>query len=177
MKIHHTPYHWISVALIVAALMFTLSEAYGQSTGSSAMFEGRPAMAGAQAGLGAQAGPPQGGIGVQGTDGAQRSVAPRRQATVQDFPQGAREPAAGIDVASAKAEAQVADVQRQDARQPSRDKDLKPSRDEDLKPARDHSIAKDQRSAAKKVKKAAKRTFSRNRQGINPIDASNQGTR
>ena len=177
MKTRHTPYHWISVALIVAALMFTLSEAYGQSTGSSAMFEGRPAIAGAQAGLGAQAGPPQGGIGVQGTDGAQRNVAPRRQPTVQDFPQGVREPAAGIDVASAKAEAQAADLAREQARQPSRDKGVKPSRDEDLKPSRDRSIAKDQHSAAKKVKKAAKRTFSRNRQGLNPIDASNQGAR
>lgn len=160
MKIHHTPYHWISLALILAALMFTLSDAHGQSTGSSAVFEGRPSMAGAQAGLGAQAGPPQGGIGVQGSDGAQRNIAPRRQAKAEDFPQGTHEPVAGMDVASAKAEAATAR------------RDLKPSRDKSLKPARDESIAKDQRSAAKKVKKAAKRTFSRNRQGLNPIDAS-----
>ena len=152
MKVQHAPYHWISVALILAALMFTLSEAYGQSTGSSAMFEGRPAMAGAQGGLGAQAGPPQGGLGVQGTDGAHRNIAPRRQATTQDFPQGTREPTAGIDVATAKAEAAA------------------PRKD--LTPPRDRSLAKTERSAAKKVKKAAKRTFSRNRQGINPIDAS-----
>jgi len=146
------------VALILAALLFTLSEAYGQSTGSSAMFEGRPAMAGAQGGLGAQAGPPQGGLGVQGSDAAQRSIAPRRQAAPQDFPQGTREPAAGIDVATAKAEAAAA---RQD-----------------VKPSRDPGVAKEQRNAVKKVKRTAKRTFSRNRQGINPIDAdSNQGAR
>jgi hypothetical protein len=170
MKIHHTPYHWISVAIVLAALMFTLSEAYGQSTGAAAAFEGRPSMAGAQAGLGAQAGPPQGGIGVQGTDGAQRSIAPRRQASVEDFPQGVHEPAAGIDIASAKAEAQAADLARKDARQPSREQSVKPGRDQ--------GIAKDQRGAARKVKKAAKRTFSRNRQGINPIDAaSNQAAR
>ena len=158
MKIHHSPYHWISVALILAALLFTLSEAHGQSTGSAAVFEGRPSMAGAQGGLGAQAGPPQGGLGVQGSDAAQRTVAPRRQATPQDFPQGTHDNVAGIDVPTAKAEAAAA---RQD-----------------VKPARDTGIAKDQRSAAKKVKRTAKRTFSRNRQGINPIDSSsNQGAR
>jgi hypothetical protein len=66
--IHH-PTHWIAVGL--AALLAVLAfEAAGQtmSMGSGAMFEGRPSMAGAQAGLGAQAGPPQGGIGVQGTE-------------------------------------------------------------------------------------------------------------
>ena len=157
MKIHHSPYHWISVALILAALLLTLSEAHGQSTGAAAMFEGRPAMAGAQAGLGAQAGPPQGGLGVQGSDAAQRSIVPRRQGTAQDMPQGTRDSAAGIDVATAKAE--VA------ARQ-------------DVRPARDSGIAKDQRSAAKKVKRTAKRTISRSRQGINPIDSSgNVGAR
>lgn len=68
MRIRHTRYHWIAVALILIALMLVLNEAHGQSTGAAAVFEGRPAMAGAQAGLGAQAGPPQGGIGVQGSD-------------------------------------------------------------------------------------------------------------
>jgi hypothetical protein len=68
MKMNHSPQHWITVALLLAALLLTLSEAHGQSTGTAASFEGRPAMAGAQAGLGAQAGPPQGGIGVQGSE-------------------------------------------------------------------------------------------------------------
>ena len=68
MKMHHSPQHWITVALLLAALLLTLSEAHGQSPGTAASFEGRPAMAGAQAGLGAQAGPPQGGIGVQGSE-------------------------------------------------------------------------------------------------------------
>jgi hypothetical protein len=158
MKIHHTPYHWISVALVLAALLFTLSEAYGQSTGSAAVFEGRPAMSGAQGGLGAQAGPAQGGLGVQGSDGAQRTVGPRRQVTPQDFPQGTRDNVAGIDVPTAKAEAAAAHP--------------------DVRPARDRGIAKEQRGTVKKVKRTAKRTFSRNRQGINPIDSnSNQGAR
>jgi len=158
MKIHHTPYHWISVALIVAALLFTLSEAHGQSTGSAALFEGRPAMAGAQGGLGAQAGPPQGGLGVQGSDAAQRTVTPRVQVTPQQFPQATRDTVAGIDVPTAKAEAVAAH--------------------QDVKPARDQGIAKDQRSAAKKVTRAAKRTLNRHRHGVNPIDSSsNQGAR
>ena len=70
---HHHPTHWIAVAA-VAALALLAFEAAGQnvqpSTNAQAVFEGRPAMAGAQAGLGAMAGPPQGGIGLQGSDGA-----------------------------------------------------------------------------------------------------------
>ncbi|MDB5883471.1 MAG: hypothetical protein JWP43_3349 [Ramlibacter sp.] len=156
MKIHHAPHHWLAVALILAALLFTLSEAYGQSTGSAAVFEGRPAMAGAQGGLGAQAGPPQGGLGVQGSDAAQRTVGPRQQVTPQAFPQGTRDTAAGVDIPTAKAEAAA----------------VRP----DVRPARDRGVAKDQRSSARTVKRAAKRTVSRNRQGINPIDStSNQG--
>jgi hypothetical protein len=58
MRIPHTPYHWIIVALILVLLLLALNEAHGQSTGAAASFGGRPAMAGAQAGLGAQAGPP-----------------------------------------------------------------------------------------------------------------------
>jgi hypothetical protein len=164
MKIHHPPYHWITVALVLAALLFALSEAHGQSTGSSALFEGRPAMAGAQGGLGAQAGPPQGGIGVQGSDAAQRTIAPRRQPTAPDVLQAKRDQAAGVDVATAKDEAAAA---HPDVQPPADRRGVKP-------PARDQGIAKDQRSAAKKVKKAAKRTFSRSRNGINPIDASSE---
>lgn len=70
---HHHPTHWVAVAAIAALALLTF-EAAGQnvqpSTNAQAVFEGRPAMAGAQAGLGAMAGPPQGGIGLQGSDGA-----------------------------------------------------------------------------------------------------------
>jgi hypothetical protein len=92
--IHH-PTHWIGVALAAALALLAL-EAGGQSSGAAAMFEGRPAMAGAQAGLGALAGPPQGGIGVQGTQAAQLNL--RRPPIIEeprDMPQGelAQEPA------------------------------------------------------------------------------------
>lgn len=70
--IHH-PTHWIAVAAI-SALALLAFEAAGQTTSSSAVFEGRPSLAGAQGGLGAQAGMPQGGIGVQGSEAAQMNL-------------------------------------------------------------------------------------------------------
>lgn len=77
--LRHHPTHWLAVALV---LLFALMvfEAHGQppnhelSANAAAVFQGRPAMAGAQAGLGALAGPPQGGIGLQGSDGAGRNL-------------------------------------------------------------------------------------------------------
>jgi hypothetical protein len=72
------------VALVLAALLLTLSEAHGQSTGAAAVFEGRPAIAGAQGGLGAQAGVPQGGIGVQGSEVAERSMPERDKSLAKD---------------------------------------------------------------------------------------------
>lgn len=86
--VHH-PTHWIAVALVLALALLALEEAGGQSAGAAAMFEGRPAMAGAQAGLGAMAGPPQGGIGVQGTQAAELNL--RRPPIIEeprDMPQG-----------------------------------------------------------------------------------------
>ena len=76
---HHS--RWIGVA-VIAALALLAFEAWGQltlneihiSTNAGAVFQGRPAMAGAQAGLGAMAGPAQGGIGLQGSDGAGLSL-------------------------------------------------------------------------------------------------------
>ena len=81
MMIPHHRTHWIAVGL-AASLALVAFEAAGQSTGARAVFEGRPAMAGAQAGLGAMAGPPQGGIGLQGSDGAQLNL--RRPQAVAD---------------------------------------------------------------------------------------------
>jgi hypothetical protein len=77
-SLHH-PTHWIGVA-VVAGMALLAFEASGQqstnnmSPNAQAVFQGRPAMSGAQAGLGAMAGPPQGGIGLQGSDGAGRSL-------------------------------------------------------------------------------------------------------
>ena len=115
MKIRHSAHHWIAVALVLAVLLLTLSEAHGWSNVAAATFEGRPAMSGAQAGLGATAGPPQGGIAVENSA------------------------------------------------------DMQPRRD--VKPSRDQSLAKDERSAVTKGKRAAKRTVKRARTGIGDFDA------
>lgn len=70
----HRRTHWIAVALVLAVGLLTL-EASGQQVNrgffpDAGLFQGRPAMAGAQGGTGALAGPPQGGLGLQGADGA-----------------------------------------------------------------------------------------------------------
>jgi len=71
----HHPTHWLGIAVVLALGLMAV-EAIGQqstnnlSPNASAVFQGRPAMSGAQAGLGALAGPPQGGIGLQGSEGA-----------------------------------------------------------------------------------------------------------
>lgn len=142
MRMHHPPSHWILLALVLLALLLTLSEAYGQPAGSAAVFEGRPAMAGAQAGIGAQAGPPQGGIGVQGPQAAERSVhlrRPARQAGTGPAPDAA-------DVAAAP-----------------RDRTATP---------REPGLAREDRSAARKAKRAAKRTMRHARSGTTEIDSS-----
>ncbi len=75
MHYQHHPSHWIGVAVVLLLALMAF-EAHGQppnhemSPNAQAVFQGRPLMAGAQAGLGALAGPPQGGIGLQGSDGA-----------------------------------------------------------------------------------------------------------
>ena len=147
MKMPHTPYHWILVALVLIALLLTLSEVHGQGS-AAAVFEGRPALAGAQAGQGAQAGPPQGGIGVQGNEAAERGIRLRKPSGLDDMPQGKRDDslaaAANTDMSSRK----------------------------EVVPARDRSLAKDQRSSASKAKRAAKRTISRARHGVGEIDSS-----
>ncbi len=75
MKIQHGPYHWVAVALVLAALLLTLSEVHGQSTGSSAVFEGLPAMAGADSGI------TQRGDGVK--PARDRSMAKEQRSTVR----------------------------------------------------------------------------------------------
>ncbi|MBC5782596.1 hypothetical protein H8N03_06540 [Ramlibacter sp. USB13] len=71
----HHPTHWLGVAVVLAMGCLAF-EAIGQqptnnlNPNAAAVFQGRPAMSGAQAGLGAMAGPPQGGLGLQGSDGS-----------------------------------------------------------------------------------------------------------
>ncbi len=83
---HHSPFHWLVVALVAIVALFTFGHARGQGANASAAFEGRPALAGAQGGLGAQAGMPQGGIGVQGNEAAQKQLALRKPAGLDAMP-------------------------------------------------------------------------------------------
>jgi hypothetical protein len=79
MNYRHHPSHWLGVAAVLLLALMAF-EAWGQkpnhemSPNAEAVFQGRPAMSGAQAGLGAMAGPPQGGMGLQGSDGAGLSL-------------------------------------------------------------------------------------------------------
>jgi hypothetical protein len=150
MKIHHRPSHWVVVALALAAFLLTLTEAHGQTTGAAGVFEGRPAIAGAQGGLGAQAGVPQGGIGVQGSEVAERSVQLRKPSGLDEIQQARREGAA-------------------DAALPAGDTDVTVRKE--VAPQRDKSLAKDQRSAKKAVR-GVKRSISRARHGTSPVDSS-----
>jgi hypothetical protein len=157
MKTQHNPHHWVAVALVLAAFLLTLSEAHGQQAGAAAQFEGRPAMAGAQGGLGAQAGPPQGGLGVQGTEAAERSTQLRKPSGLDEMQQARR---AGEDVvAAAEANrAASAETRKETAAR------------KDVAPARDKGVAKEQRST-KKAARAVKRSISRARHGNAPVDA------
>ena len=152
MRMPHTPTHWILVAIVLAALLLALNEAHGQSAGGAAAFEGRPALAGAQAGIGSQAGPPQGGIGVQGSEDAQRAVHLRRPAAVaENMPQG--EPAAKGDAAKGDVAAARAAVRKERA------------------VPRDPGVAREQHSVTRKARRAVKRSLRRSRTGVGEIDS------
>jgi hypothetical protein len=121
---HHRS-HWFAVAVVIVLALMAL-EAGGQTTGSQAMFEGRPALAGAQGGLGAQAGPPQGGIALQGSEGAEFNL---RKPRIIEEERAAR--------AAATADAQVAAVEE--------DRALPPKVDADATPAQMRSAARSAR--------------------------------
>ncbi|GAC1599481.1 MAG: hypothetical protein NVS3B2_00630 [Ramlibacter sp.] len=143
---HHSPLHWIIVAVVALVALFTFGHARGQSTNAAAAFEGRPALAGAQGGLGAQAGMGQGGIGVQGNDAAQRQLTLRKPG--------------GLDSAPA------VPVSREGATAPvtaRSDVTLVPKKGE---------VASDVTSPVRRVKKAARRTLERSRTGVVGFDAT-----
>jgi hypothetical protein len=76
----HHPSHWFAVALVLGVGLLAVEAATGQQVtinnmpNAAAVYQGRPFMAGAQAGLGAMAGPAQGGLGLQGSDGVGLSL-------------------------------------------------------------------------------------------------------
>ena len=125
----------LRAALVGAAVAGALPLALAQATGAGAVFEGRPAMAGAQGGQGAQAGMAQGGLGVQGSEG-QTGVNLRKPTGLDAAtPAVPRDPGVGSPGA-AKGE---------------------------LAPRKDPGIAKEQRSGAAKARRVVKRAGERAR--------------
>src|SRR3569832_551049 len=147
----HSPHHWIPVAIVLTIALLTLSNAFGQRSDSSAVFEGRPAMAGANPGTGAMAGPPQGGIGVQGQDQSQNTLnkRPTQPSSVAPPPPET--------VASANTDALDAN------KAVRKDTDIVP-RD------RDSGVTKHRRSVAQRAKDAVRRLVQRSRHGVSDGD-------
>jgi hypothetical protein len=143
MRILHSNHHWILAALVAAAALLIATHAYGQHNDASSMYEGRPAMAGAQAGTGAMAGPPQGGIGVQGDENAGVALRPPRG--LRDMPQGKIDPAADAVAVN---------------RAVKNNRDVVPP---------DSSFAPQQRSAPRKAKRAAKNVRKQSHHGVAAI--------
>ena len=139
---HHSPYHWLAVAAVAVVALFTFGNARGQGASAAAAFEGRPALAGAQGGLGAQAGMPQGGLGVQGNEAAQRQLTLRKRGDPDSAPSAA---------------APVPTIPKRS------DLTLVPPKDD---------VAREMRSPTRKVKKAARRTLERSRTGVGGFDTA-----
>ena len=165
MKMQPTAWFWVVAAAVLAVALFTVGNAHGQSTGSKAAFEGRPAMAGAQAGLGATSGPPQGGLAPQTTEEPGGGVGARRSGDVNAAgPRPPRDP--GVD------------------RMPGGEGELKPQRDrggdvvqrggddnEVVRRSRDEHGLQQQGESAGKAKRAGKRSIERARRGVSGVDS------
>lgn len=142
--------HWIGVAAVAAALGLGFSETHGQGIAANTAAEGRPAMAGAQGGLGAQPGLQQGGLGARGVDGQQQLEISLKRRGVEREP-----PLASVtEMRVVQAEA--------DKRSPE-DINPVPKKPKEVKP---------ERSASSKATRAAKRSMERARHGVSGVDAA-----
>jgi hypothetical protein len=173
MKTQHPSWHWVVVAAVAAVAVFTLSNVWGgQGTANGSPFEGRPALSGAQAGTGAMAGPPQGGLGPQGVAEPGGGLVLRGPANVQrDVP---------IDVPrEVPGNTQGGPVAPRDPgmeRPSGGDAGLAPRRDRGsgdvVKRERGSGNAiGDEGRAAKKAKRAGKRSVERARRGVGGVDS------
>jgi hypothetical protein len=145
---------WIAVATVLPVTVFMIGHVRGQTTGSEAVFQGRPAMAGAQGGTGAMAGPPQGGVAPQSVDQSGGGLVLRAPGknSGSDAPVP-RDPGVG-NPGNALG-------------------DLAPKRDRD---ATGSGVVKRERDAAgtesttKKAKRGLKRSYERARRGVSGVD-------
>jgi hypothetical protein len=146
---------WIAAAAVLPVTLCMIGHVYGQtgSTGSEAVFQGRPAMAGAQGGTGAMAGPPQGGVGPQSVDQAGGGLVlrpPGQNGTDAPVP---RDPGVGTPGNSGS--------------------DVTPKRDRDS----DGAVQKRGRessgteSTTKKATRGAKRSYERSKHGVSGVDS------
>ncbi|HSV51433.1 MAG TPA: hypothetical protein VLJ57_04910 [Burkholderiaceae bacterium] len=144
-------FHWIGAAAVAAALALSVSEVRGQGGGgAAAAAAGRPAMSGAQGGLGAQPGLQQGGLGTQGEAPAQVEIPLRRHGTGQSE--------SPLVAASGSVAAQL----HAEDRKPS-DVSPLPKKTDAIKP---------QRSTTRKAVRATKRSLDRARTGVGEVDAA-----
>lgn len=145
--------NWIAVAAVVPITLCMVGHVHGQGTGSEAVFQGRPAMAGAQGGTGAMAGLPQGGVAPQSVDQPGGGVQLRKPSGLEQ-PQGdqavPRDPGMGTPGTTPG--------------------ELKPKRDRDPGEVvkRDRDATGD--STARKAKRGVKRSYERVRRGVPGID-------
>ena len=146
--------NWIAAATVLPVALCMVGHVHGQGTGSEAVFQGRPAMAGAQGGTGAMAGPPQGGVAPQSVDQPGGGVPLRApggpSSTDQAVP---RDP--GVTPAPGGG-------------------DLKPKRDRDATDGvvkRERDATGSENSTARKAKRATKRSYERARRGLSGVDS------
>lgn len=145
---------WIAVAAVLPVTVFMIGHVLGQTTGSEAVFQGRPAMAGAQGGTGALAGPPQGGVAPQSVDQSGGGMVLRAPGKNSGSEAPApRDPGVGNP-----------------GKAPS---DLAPKRDRD---ATGDGVIRRERdgvgteSTGKKAKRSVKRSYERVRRGVPGVD-------
>lgn len=147
--------NWIAVAAVLPITLCMVGHVYGQGTGSEAVFQGRPAMAGAQGGTGAMSGLPQGGVGPQSVDQPGGGV-PLRKPSDLDRPGGGeqsvpRDPGVGT---------------------PDNSGGLAPKRDRDSGDLvkKDRDAAGTGESTTHKAKRGLKRSYERARHGVPSVD-------
>ncbi len=162
-RMQPTAWFWIVAAAIVAVALFTVGNVHGQTSGSSATFEGRPAMAGAQGGTGAMAGPPQGGLSPQSPSDPGGGINARRD---NNTPTGANGPAVPRDPGPIPRDPGV-------DRSVGGGGEVRPQRDRDdvIKRDRDQHGLQQQSKGTNKAKRATKRSVERARRGVSGVDS------
>lgn len=148
--------NWIAVAAVLPITLCMVGHVHGQGTGSEAVFQGRPAMAGAQAGTGAMAGPPQGGVAPQSVD-QPGGGAPLRK------PGGLEQPSGGEQSVPKDPGVSTPDNSAGG---------LTPKRDRDPGQVvkKDRDATGTANSTTKKAKRGIKRSYERARHGLSGID-------